>query len=226
MRFLRFSFVTLPLILLLGIVWPVVSLLFCIFGASPDSQLELGRMWARIFLKLSFIRVRYTGLDRFKALNSCVVIANHASLLDIPVLYDLPVKGSIFAQKKLFSNPLLFIQLRAGHHLPVGGVEGRDTIKSIRIALRSIMQGRRSLLIFPEEGHVDAALHQFHEGAAFIAIMAKVPIVPIGLSKTREFMGGTMYVRIGEPIETTGLTVADRGWLTKRLHERVSELLV
>jgi 1-acyl-sn-glycerol-3-phosphate acyltransferase len=146
-------------------------------------------------------------------------------VLDFPVLHGLPGRGIIFAQRRLFFNPLLCIQLRAGHHLPLGGVGGRDTRKSVRLGIRLIAETGKSLLIFPEVSHLNSELQPFQEGAAFIAIKAGVPIVPIALSGTRQFMGGTVTVRVGEPIDTAGLTVADRGWLTKRLHERVSEML-
>jgi 1-acyl-sn-glycerol-3-phosphate acyltransferase len=224
-RFLRFLFISLPLIGLISILWPVASLFYWAFGGSPDGQLQLGRIWAKKFLALSFIRVQYVGLENFEGLGPCVLVANHPSLLDVPVLYGIPARGSILAAKQLFYNPFLSIQLRTGQHLPLGGRGARDTIKSIRIAIRLIAETGRAVLIFPEEAHLDAKLHPFEQGAAFIAIVAGVPIVPIALSGTRQFMGGTVTVRIGEPIGTEGLTVSDRGSLTACAHGRVAELM-
>ncbi len=224
-RFLRFAFISLPMVGLISILWPVAALLLLILGGRPDDQLRLGRIWAKRLLDLSFIRVRYQGLENFRGLGPCVLVANHPSPLDIPVLHGIPARGSILAAKQLFFNPFLWIQLRAGKHLPLGGKDAQDTNKSVRVAIRSITASGRSVLIFPEEAHLDAELHRFQQGAAFIAIMAGVPLVPIGLRGTRQFMGGTVDVRVGKPIETEGLSVSDRAALTIRLHRRVEELI-
>jgi 1-acyl-sn-glycerol-3-phosphate acyltransferase len=225
-RFLRFLFISCPLLALLSLVWPAASLLLWICDRGPDTQLELGRIWAKTFLMLSFIRVRYEGLENLDGYGSAgVAVANHPGPLDIPVLYGLPAQGVFFAAKRLFFNPFCCIQLRAGGHLPTGGRNGRDTIKSIRLGIRLITETGRGVLIFPELWHSGGELHPFQEGAALIAIMAGAPIVPIAISGTRQFMGGTVAVRIGEPIRTVGMQISDRTWLTKHLHDRVAEML-
>ncbi len=225
-RFARFLFISLPSMGLLSIAWPAASLLLWICGCGPDSQLKLGRIWAKNLLAVSFIRVRYIGLENLDGYGSSgVMVANHPSLLDIPILYGIPARGNIMAAKKLFFNPFLGIQLRAGHHLPLAGPGAPDTIKSIRAGIDSITKSDRGILIFPESSHLKTELQSFQQGAAYIAIMAGVPIVPAALSGTRQFMGGTVTVRIGEPILTVGLQVSDRAWLTKHLQDRVSEML-
>jgi hypothetical protein len=70
-------------------------------------------------------------------------------------------------------------------------------------------------------------MHEFKEGAAYIAIKAGVPIVPVALIGTRAvlpFNSGTFHpgrvrLRIGDPIPTTGLTLRDRGALTVSVRE-------
>jgi 1-acyl-sn-glycerol-3-phosphate acyltransferase len=223
-RFLRFLFVSLPLLGLLSVVWPVVSFLFWISGYSPERQLELGRRCAKIFLNALFLRVRYVGLENFHGVGPCVLVANHPSVTDVPALYGVPSQGSIFAAKQLFFNPLLCIQLRTGHHLPLGGWNGRDSIASIRRALDLITKRGKDILIFPESPPLRAKLQSFQEGAAFVAIMAGATMIPIALSGTRQLLGGTVTVRVGEPIPTVGLQVSDRRWLTTHLRDRVSGL--
>jgi 1-acyl-sn-glycerol-3-phosphate acyltransferase len=226
LRFLRFLFISFPLLALLCLVWPAASLLLWICGRGPDTQLELGRIWAKTFLRLMFVRVRYEGFENLDGYGSAGVgVANHPGLLDILVLYGLPVRGVFFAAKQLFFNPISCIQLRAGGHLPTGGRNGRDTIKSVRLGIRLIREKGQAVLIFAELWHWGGELGQFQEGAAFLAIVAGSPIVPIAISGTRQFMGKTVTVRVGKPIRTAGMHVSDRAWLTKHLHDRVSEML-
>jgi 1-acyl-sn-glycerol-3-phosphate acyltransferase len=89
-----------------------------------------------------------------------------------------------------------------------------------------------SVLIFPEGGRSPHEMREFREGAAYIAIKAGAPIVPVGLDGTRQIlpMGsihmrpGEVVLRIGQPIETDGLKIHDRRALTDELQRRVTEL--
>jgi 1-acyl-sn-glycerol-3-phosphate acyltransferase len=89
------------------------------------------------------------------------------------------------------------------------------------------------VILFPEGGRSETGLRPFIEGAAFIAIKAGIPVVPVGLVNTRGILPmhsallrpGHVDVRIGDPIDTSTLTVKDRGTLTQTLHEKVAELI-
>jgi len=78
-----------------------------------------------------------------------------------------------------------------------------------------------------------SVLQEFKEGAAYIAIKAGVPIVPIALVGTRHvlamgsgtFRSGPVTLRIGEPIPTAGLTLRDRGEATATLRQRIVDML-
>jgi 1-acyl-sn-glycerol-3-phosphate acyltransferase len=75
-------------------------------------------------------------------------------------------------------------------------------------------------------------MRPFREGAAWIAIKAGVPAVPIGLVNTRGVLPmhtgvirpGTIEVHVGDPIETAGMALHDRGRLNDMLQHRVAEL--
>jgi 1-acyl-sn-glycerol-3-phosphate acyltransferase len=75
-------------------------------------------------------------------------------------------------------------------------------------------------------------MRPFREGAAYIAIKAGVPAVPIGLVNTRGVLPmhscvirpGIIEVHVGDPIETAGMALRDRGRLNEMLRDRVAEL--
>jgi 1-acyl-sn-glycerol-3-phosphate acyltransferase len=91
------------------------------------------------------------------------------------------------------------------------------------------------MLIFPEGGRSeDGVLQPFKEGGAFIAVKAGVPLLPIALIGTREVlaMGSPVFhpfrrvtLRIGDPIQTDGLTTRDRGPLTEAVREQIVAML-
>ena len=89
-----------------------------------------------------------------------------------------------------------------------------------------------SVLIFPEGGRSPREMREFREGAAYIAIKAGAPVVPVGLDGTRQIlpMGsihvkpGEVALRIGQPVPTGGLKIHDRHALTEELQHRVASL--
>jgi 1-acyl-sn-glycerol-3-phosphate acyltransferase len=89
-------------------------------------------------------------------------------------------------------------------------------------------------LVFPEGGRShDGALQPLKEGAAYLAIKAQAPLVPVALIGTREilamgsavFHAGRVRLRIGHPIPTEGLTLRDRKALTTAAHEQIAAML-
>jgi 1-acyl-sn-glycerol-3-phosphate acyltransferase len=87
------------------------------------------------------------------------------------------------------------------------------------------------LVIFPEGGRSAVGLPQpFVSGAAFMAIKAKVPIVPVTLVGTYELLPIHTYhlyprplqVIIGDPISTEGLTTRDADSLSQRVREIIT----
>ena len=90
-----------------------------------------------------------------------------------------------------------------------------------------------SVLLFPEGGRSPHALREFKEGAAYIAIKAGVPAVPIALVGMRRILpmgsihirAGRAVLRVGDPIPTKGLVIADRAALNQRLYREIERLL-
>ena len=88
-------------------------------------------------------------------------------------------------------------------------------------------------LAVDEVGRHGAGLKPFKEGAAYIAIKAGVPVIPLCLKGTLEVlpMGslnvrpGRVLLRVGDPVSTIGLTLRDREQLSDELFQRVAELL-
>jgi 1-acyl-sn-glycerol-3-phosphate acyltransferase len=95
-----------------------------------------------------------------------------------------------------------------------------------------IRQRRISILLFPEGGRTEAGIRPFKEGAAYIAIKAGVPIVPVGLVNMRSVLPmhslrlrpADVEVNIGEPIDTSAMSARDRERLNEILEERVAAL--
>ena len=234
MSLLRSLLFSSPLIVLATIVLGTVSILASFFDNTGDTQHKVARLWARILLAVSFIRVRVEGLDKLDRGASYVFAANHASYMDIPALLAmLPFQFRFFAKKGLFRIPFLGTHLRRAGHLPVDRSNARNSLKSMSEGARVIAQRRVSVLLFPEGGRSAEGLREFREGAAYIAIKAGAPLVPVAIVGMRRLLpmgsihihSGRVIVRIGDPMPTGELKSSDRLELTRRAHEEVSRLL-
>jgi 1-acyl-sn-glycerol-3-phosphate acyltransferase len=211
----------------------IISLICSLWDRAGHAQHRLAQQWSRMLLAVCFVRCEVYGAEKFNPAINCVVVANHASYMDIPVLYSaVPLPLRFFAKKGLFSIPLLGWHLVRAGHLPVVRGDARASLKSMSDGAKLIRERNISVLLFPEGGRSETAIRPFKEGAAYIAIKAGVPVVPVGLVNVRNILPmhslllrpATVEVHVGDPIATSGMTPHDRGRLNEILQERVTEL--
>ena len=139
-----------------------------------------------MLLAVSFVRATVRGAEKLDPHASYVVVSNHSSYMDIPALYSaLPLEIRFFAKKGLFSIPLLGWHLGHAGHIPVVRGDPRASLKSMSEGAKLIRARGISVLVFPEGGRTETGMRPFKEGAAYIAIKAGVPVVPVGLVNMR-----------------------------------------
>jgi len=234
MSFLRSLLFSTPLIVAATVVFGTMSLVASFFDPTGNSQHRLAQVWARVLLASGFVRVRVEGLEKLDRGANYVFVANHASYLDIPaILTGLPFQFRFFAKKGLYRIPFLGTHLKRAGHLPVDRSNARNSLKSMSEGAQIMVARNVSLLLFPEGGRTPEGLRPFREGAAYIAIKAGVPVVPMAIVGMRALLpmgsihirSGRATLRIGDPIPTAGLKPSDRAELTGRLRDEVVRLL-
>lgn len=234
MSFPRSLLFTTPLIVLATVVMDLLSMVLSFFDRSGNSAHRAARVWGKMLLAASFIRVRIEGLEKLDPRANYVFVSNHASYLDIPALLPtLPYQFRFFAKKSLYRIPFLGWHLRWAGHIPVDRSNVRASLKSMNEGARIISERHISVLLFPEGGRSPHGLRGFKEGAAYIAIKAGVPLVPVAIVGMRELLpmgsmhirSGSVAVKVGDPIPTAGLKVDARGELTQRLRNEIAGML-
>ena len=188
--FLRSLLFTEPLIIVATIVFGAMSLTVSFFDPTRHRQNAMARAWARVLLAVSRVKVRVEGLEKIKEDGSYVFVSNHLSYMDTPVaLANIPVQFRFLAKRGLFQIPFLGWHLARAGHIPVPRGDARAAVKTMTLAAQVVREQKISLLIFPEGGRSrKGEMRPFLEGAAYIAIRAGVPLVPIGLQGTREVL--------------------------------------
>jgi 1-acyl-sn-glycerol-3-phosphate acyltransferase len=180
-----------------------------------------------VLLLVSGVKVEVSGLEHIDPAGSYIFISNHTSYMDTPtVLANISVQFRFLAKRGLFQIPLLGTHLNRAGHIPVPRGDARAAVKTLQLAAETIQKKKISLLVFPEGGRShDGVLRPFKEGGAYIAIRAGVPVVPLVLMGGREILpygggivkSGKIVMRVLPPIQTSSLSLKDRGSLTDQV---------
>jgi 1-acyl-sn-glycerol-3-phosphate acyltransferase len=230
---LRSYFIFDPLIWAYTVLLGTVSIPVSLFGDKDRILHGFARFWSQLILGTIFSPVKVIGLTQIDTTKPHVYAVNHASALDIPVLYvHLPFQFRIAFKKELLSYPIVGWHLKRSGQVTIDQQNPSRSIGSIRTALKSLKAGM-PLVIFPEGGRTpDGGIKPFLPGAFFLAIKAELDIVPIALVGTYELLPMNTYhikprpleMRVGQPISTTGLTLNDLGTLSTRVRRAVEDL--
>jgi len=223
-----------PLIILSTACFGIVSFVISLFDRTPPRQLRVARAWARSLLRIAGVKVTVEGLHRIQPGGNYVFVSNHVSYMDIPVvLGNIPEEFLFLAKASLFDIPFLGTHLKTAGHVKVPLEDPRSAIKTLQHTAALLHDGR-STLVFPEGGRSESGvLREFKDGAAFLAIRAQIPIVPMAMIGMRDilpmhtlkFRRGHVKLRIGKPISTEGMTTHQRAELTTLTRQKIVEML-
>jgi len=212
---------------------PIGMTLAILFGAK-DLLYGLGHLGVRLALGLSGITFRVAGREHVPLDRAVVFCSNHQSNVDPPLLFEaLHPRTHILYKAELNAIPLLTRAFRVGGFIPVDRRNKEAALRSIEAGAASIRSGN-SFLIFPEGTRSRTAeMLPFKKGGFIMAIKAQAPIVPVAVQGGRDAMRKgsavirpvTVSVRIGEPIETAGLSLHDRDDLIETTRARIEALL-
>jgi 1-acyl-sn-glycerol-3-phosphate acyltransferase len=222
-----------PLFALITAAFGSLSLLVSIMDKKGNAQHRIARIWARALVWVSGSRLTVTGAENLGKHPVAVYACNHTSYMDIPVIFAvLPFQFRILARKQLWSIPFIGWYLNRSGQMPIDTANPHATLSSLGAGARALRSGM-PLFVFPEGGRTsDGELRPFLSGAAYLAIRAQVPLVPLALGgvyellpiHTHHFYPGELTLKTGEPIETVGMTMRQTDELTARLREAIERL--
>lgn len=188
---------------------PVMGISNFILGWS---LLIFGRMASRVLLNL-----KIDGLENVPQSGPLIVIANHFSWFDAPLLtLSLPFQPAFLVASE--SQRFWFVRMfmRAFHGIPIW--RGQVDRKALSTAIRRLKQGR-AVAIFPEGGidpqyaerrargeaivensygfisRYDAQLTHPEPGTAYLALESQARILPVALLGTEKILPNLMHCR-------------------------------
>jgi len=221
--------VALPVIIAATLVLGGPALLGGLFDRSGRSAHAIARLWGRIVLWACGVRVLVE--ERSGMPTPAVYAANHASALDIPLLFGyLPVSFRIIHKKSLSLVPFIGWFLFLGGHVAIDRGNAFRARRSLERAASRIRQGT-SVAVFPEGTRSgDGSVGHFKRGSFSLAMNAGVPIVPVSLVGVKAVAPmGVLSVRAGvvrlvahPPVATSGRSAEEADVLAEEVRQMVA----
>ena len=204
-------------------------------GGLPCVCERLTKFWSRAVLSLAGVRVRVTGSDRVDWSQPVVVVANHQSWFDVFALAAwMPGNGRFVAKQELAAIPIFGRAWKACGHISLDRSDRTRAIASLRSVAQRVREEKLAVILFPEGTRSpDGRMQPFKKGAFVLALDTGVPVVPIGISGSREVMpkgsfrirSGEIELRIGDPLSVEGLDAEARDALLRASEAAVGALL-
>ena len=207
-----------------------------LFDRDPR-RLRTGRWFrclGRALAKINPWEVLISGRENLAAGQVYVIVSNHQSLADIPVISHLDVDAKWLVKAELFQWPVLGWMLRMAGDVPVERSDRRKGAKALLQCARLLRQGC-SIVCFPEgtrsrDGHV----LPFSEGPFQLAIREKVAILPLvvegsaaALPKNSLIFGArrTVQLNVLKAVSVDGWDIAQSTELRDEVRRRIVDEL-
>jgi 1-acyl-sn-glycerol-3-phosphate acyltransferase len=188
--------------------------------------------WSGAIVKRARIDLHVEGAEHAPPGKSFVLMSNHQSLYDVPVIYQaLARRIRMVAKKELFSVP---IWGRAMHRAGFICLDrkSRDRSRETLLASADILQAGTSIWIAPEGTRSkDGTLGPFRKGGFYLALQSGCPILPITIVGTRAVLpaksahitdGCTVNVVVHSPVDPASFGEARRDELIEVVRSAIA----
>ncbi|HWO13232.1 MAG TPA: lysophospholipid acyltransferase family protein [Polyangiaceae bacterium] len=153
-----------------------------------DSQICTQRLdsWSRALLEVAKVNVLTIGREHVQPGESYVVMSNHQSHFDIPVVFQaLGIPLRMVAKKELFRIPVMGSAMRYSGFVEVDRARRTSAVRSLSAARERMMRDHTSVWIAPEGTRSKTGeVGKFKRGGFHLAVDAGLRILPVSVDGT------------------------------------------
>ncbi len=206
---------------LLMLAWLPLLVLIRLFDADPVHY-RTGRWFRRLGVAMTKANPTWnltiSGGQVGNPRNPYVVVSNHQSFADIPLISHLPWEMKWVAKLELFRFPVIGWMLRLAGDIPLDRQDRRSGARMLMAAGKYLSQ-HCSVMFFPEGTRSpDGRVGRFTDGAFALAVRAQVPVLPVVVDGSRNCLpkrswkfgpAQTIRLMVLPPVDTAGMTMQD-----------------
>lgn len=163
-----------------------------------------------------------------------IIMLNHSSQYDIPLtLATIPASMRFITKKELFKIPFFGRACQCAGHIKIDRQNHQQALLDMHNAKQTLENGM-SIWICPEGTRSPTGkLQAFKKGGFILAIETAAKIIPVGVQGAFDILPAKTFqfnlyqkarVVIGEPIDASLYTDAERDDLIKKVRDEISRL--
>ena len=188
--------------------------------------------WSKRLLERVDVRLEVRGLEHADRHESYVIMTNHESVYDIPIVYQaIPKPIRMIAKAELFRVPVWGRAMRTSRFVPIDRGDRARAIQSLEQAKRTLADGI-SIWIAPEGTRSrTGALGPFKAGGFHLAMDTGAKILPVSIAGSRGILEADTYgvnsgvhvrVTVSPPIDASAYGPARRAELSDAVREAIA----
>ncbi len=191
----------------------------------------IARKWAQSGLSMNGSSIQLIGIENVPTSGGVLFVANHQSNFDIPILIaHVPRDKGFIAKLELLKVPSFGRWMKYIGCVFIDRKDPRQSLKDINDAAERLKSGH-SLVIFPEGTRsADGTVAPFRAGGLKLALKAKVPVVPVTISGSKNIMpkgsslikSASVKVIISPPLVPDEFTKMD----STQISEKVRNIII
>jgi 1-acyl-sn-glycerol-3-phosphate acyltransferase len=209
---------------LLGLIW--------LFDKKPAlvHTARWFRMLGRIVGRVTPWVIHIDGAEHVDRNQVYVIVSNHQSLADIPLISFLKLDAKWLAKAELFQVPVFGWMMQLSGDVPVERTSPQQAARAL-LRCGKYLRDRVSVIFFPEGSRsVDGNVQAFNAGAFSLALREQVPILPLVIHGTSRalpraswmFSGNPeIWLRVLPPVSVEGKSIKQGGELCEEVRSRI-----
>ena len=191
--------VLIPASAIVTVIAALGAIVLSALGMQRRANLGVAARWARFIAHLTPMRVQIEGSENVVPGQSYVVVSNHQSQYDIPLIYGFCGLDLRWVMKaEIGKLPFIAQGCRAIGHIFIDRGNPEQARATINNAVANLPRGA-SVLFFPEGTRSpNGDLIKFRKGAFRVAVDRKLPVLPMTVVGTRALLPpGSLRIRPG-----------------------------
>ena len=221
------TFILLTFVVFLGVV--LVWLFTMPFDRNRKVLHRYSRLWAKIMYRIApWWKVEIEGLENIEEGKAYIILSNHQAMLDIPLLYYLPLDFKWVSKKEVYYIPVFgwVLWMHGDVAIERGGAA---SAKRMITKADAYLRDGVSVIMFPEGTRSkDGRVHKFMPGAFLLAKRSRVDMLPVVINGNFDAFGKrgiavphTFRIKVLPPVKSE--TYADMRF--DKISEKAEEII-